>query len=184
MAEHKLTTPLSDEDVKKLKAGDTVFLSGAIYTGRDAAHKRLVDLMEKGESLPVDFKGQVIYYVGPAPAKPGQAIGSAGPTTSYRMDPYAPALIAIGLKGMIGKGPRGESVVDAMKKHTAVYLAATGGAAALIAKSVTKCEVIAYEDLGAEAIRKMEVKDMPLIVAQDCYGGNQFADGVKQYART
>ena len=184
MAEHKLTTPLSDEDVKKLKAGDTVFLSGTIYTGRDAAHKRLVELIKKGEPLPVDFKGQVIYYVGPAPAKPGQAIGSAGPTTSYRMDPYASALIEKGLKGMIGKGPRGEDVVEAMKKHCAVYLAATGGAAALIAKSVTKCEVIAYEDLGAEAIRKMEVKDMPLIVAQDCHGGNQFAEGVKQYEKT
>jgi fumarate hydratase subunit beta len=184
MAELKLTTPLSDEDVKKMKAGDKVYLSGTLYTARDAAHKRLVELVKKGEKLPVDVEGQIIYYVGPAPAKPGQAIGSAGPTTSYRMDPYAPTLIEQGLRGMIGKGPRGQSVVDAMKKHHAVYLAATGGAAALIAKSVTKSEVVAYEDLGAEAIRKLEVKDMPLIVAQDCYGGNLFEEGIKQYARS
>lgn len=184
MAEHRLTTPLSDEAIKKMKAGDKVYLSGTLYTARDAAHKRLVELVEKSEPLPIDVKGQIIYYVGPAPAKPGQAIGSAGPTTSYRMDPYAPTLIEQGLKGMIGKGPRGESVVDAMKKHYAVYLAATGGAAALIAKSVTKSEVVAYEDLGAEAIRKLEVKDMPLIVAQDCHGGNLFEEGVKEYSRT
>ena len=183
MAEHRVKTPLSDEDVKKMKAGDKVYLSGTLYTARDAAHKRLVELVKKGEMLPVDVKGQIIYYVGPAPAKPGQAIGSAGPTTSYRMDPYAPTLIERGLKGMIGKGPRGEGVVESMKKHHAVYLAATGGAAALIAKSVTKSEVVAYEDLGAEAIRKLEVKDMPLIVAQDCHGGNLFEEGVKQYAR-
>ena len=183
MAELKLSTPLSDDDVKRMKAGDKVYLSGTLYTARDAAHKRLVELVKKGESLPVDVKGQIIYYVGPAPAKPGQAIGSAGPTTSYRMDPYAPTLIEQGLKGMIGKGPRGQSVVDSMKKHHAVYLAATGGAAALIAKSVTKSEVVAYEDLGAEAIRKLEVKDMPLIVAQDCHGGNLFEEGIKQYAR-
>jgi fumarate hydratase subunit beta len=184
MAELKLTTPLSDEDVKKMKAGDKVYLSGILYTARDAAHKRLVELVNKGEKLPVDVKGQIIYYVGPAPAKPGQAIGSAGPTTSYRMDPYAPTLIEQGLKGMIGKGPRGQSVVDSMKKHGAVYLAATGGAAALIAKSVTKSEVVAYEDLGAEAIRKLEVKEMPLIVAQDCHGGNLFEEGIKQYSRS
>jgi fumarate hydratase subunit beta len=184
MAEHKLTTPLSDDDVKRMKAGDKVYLSGVIYTARDAAHKRLVELVKKEEPLPIDVKGQVIYYVGPAPAKPGQAIGSAGPTTSYRMDPYAPILIERGLKGMIGKGPRGESVVNAMKKHNAVYLAATGGAAALIAKSVTKSEVVAYEDLGAEAIRRLEVKEMPLIVAQDCHGGNLYEEGVKKYARS
>ncbi len=183
MAEHRFTTPLSDDDVKKMKAGDKIYLTGVVYTARDAAHKRLVELVKKGEPLPVDVKGQVIYYVGPAPAKPGQAIGSAGPTTSYRMDPYAPTLIERGLKGMIGKGPRGESVVDAMKKHNAVYLAATGGAAALIARSVTKSEVVAYEDLGAEAIRKLEVKEMPLIVAQDCHGGNLYEEGVKKYAR-
>jgi len=183
MAEHKLTTPLSDDDVAKLKAGDKLYLSGTLYTARDAAHKRLVELLKKGEPLPVDVKGQVIYYVGPAPAKPGQVIGSAGPTTSYRMDPYAPTLIEQGLKGMIGKGPRGETVVEAMKKHCAVYLAATGGAAALIAKSVTKAEVVAYEDLGTEAIRRLEVKDMPLIVAQDCHGGDQYKGGIKEYSR-
>jgi fumarate hydratase subunit beta len=183
MAEYKLKTPLTDKDISALKAGDKVFLSGTVYTGRDAAHKRLVDLINKGETLPLDLEGQVIFYVGPSPAKPGQAIGSAGPTTSYRMDPYAPLLIEKGLKGMIGKGPRGEKVVEAMKKHCAVYLAAVGGAAALIAKSVTKSDIVAYEDLGPEAIRRLEVKDMPLIVAQDCHGGNLFEEGVKKYAR-
>ncbi|MFQ5905800.1 MAG: Fe-S-containing hydro-lyase [bacterium] len=183
MAEHKLTTPLSDKDVTNLRAGDKVLLSGTLYTARDAAHKRLVELIKKSEPLPVDVKGQVIYYVGPAPAKPGRAIGSAGPTTSYRMDPYTPILIEQGLKGMIGKGPRGEIVMDAMKKHHAVYLAAVGGAAALIARSVTRSEVVAYEDLGAEAIRRLEVKDMPLIVAQDCHGGNLYQEGIEKYGR-
>lgn len=176
-----LQTPLSDEDVKKLKIGDKVLLNGVIYTGRDAAHKRLVELIDAGKDLPIDIKGQIIYYVGPSPAKPGKPIGSAGPTTSYRMDPYAPALIAKGLKGMIGKGPRGEGVVAAMKEHGAVYLGAVGGAAALIARAIKKAEVVAYEDLGPEAIRRLEVEDLPVIVAQDSHGGDLFREGVERY---
>ncbi len=179
----RLQTPLSDEDVKKLKIGDKVLLNGVIYTGRDAAHKRLVELIEAGKDLPIDIRGQIIYYVGPSPAKPGKPIGSAGPTTSYRMDPYAPVLIAQGLKGMIGKGPRGEGVVSAMKRHGAVYLGAVGGAAALIARAIKKAEVVAYEDLGPEAIRRLEVEDLPVIVAQDAHGGDLFREGVEKYRR-
>jgi len=182
MAEYSLTTPLKEEDIVKLKAGDKVSLTGTVYTARDAAHKRLVDLIEAGEELPIPLEGQVIYYVGPAPTPPGKPIGSAGPTTSYRMDPYTPILLEKGLKGMIGKGERSEPVVEAMKKHKAVYFAATGGAAALISKRILKAEVIAYEDLGAEAIRKLEVEDFPLIVAQDCHGGNIYREGQKKYA--
>jgi fumarate hydratase subunit beta len=177
----RLTTPFSDKDVLDLRIGDIVLLSGTIYTARDAAHKRLVELLEKGEKLPIDPTGQVIYYVGPSPAKPGKPIGSAGPTTSGRMNPYAPRLIAVGLKGMIGKGEMGPEVVEAMKKHKAVYFTATGGAAALIAKRITASEVVAYEELGAEAIRKLTVKDFPINVAQDCYGGNLYVEGVKKY---
>jgi len=183
MAEYSLEIPLKDEDIEKLKAGDKVSLTGVVYTARDAAHKRLVELLERGEELPIPLEGQVIYYVGPAPTPPGKPIGSAGPTTSYRMDPYTPALIERGLKGMIGKGERSEQVVEAMKKHKAVYFAATGGAAALISKRIVKAEVIAYEDLGAEAIRRLEVKDFPLIVAQDCHGGNIYSEGQKKYER-
>lgn len=184
MAEEiRLTTPLSDEDVSKLKIGDKVSLNGVVYTGRDAAHKRLVDLVKEGKDLPIDIQGQVIYYVGPSPAKPGQPIGSAGPTTSYRMDPYAPILIEKGLKATIGKGPRTEPVIEAMKKHKAVYLAAIGGAAALIAKSVKKAEVVAYEDLGAEAIRRLEVEDFPVIVANDVNGNDLYQEGIKKYGK-
>ena len=182
MAEYSMNTPLSKEDVEKLRAGDKVSLSGTIYTARDSAHERLVKLIEEGKQLPIPLEGQIIYYVGPAPTPPGKAIGSAGPTTSYRMDPYAPILIENGLKGMIGKGERSEPVVEAMKKHSAVYFAATGGAAALIAGSITSSEVVAYEDLGAEAIRKMEISDFPVIVAQDCHGGNVYVEGQKKYA--
>lgn len=182
MAEYSLEIPLENEDVKKLKAGDKVSLSGIIYTARDSAHERLVKLIEAGDELPIPLEGQIIYYVGPAPTPPGKAIGSAGPTTSYRMDPYTPVLIENGLKGMIGKGGRTEPVVEAMKKGTAVYFAATGGAAALIAQSILSSEVVAYEDLGAEAIRKLEVKDFPLIVAQDCHGGNVYVEGQAKYA--
>ena len=153
----RLKTPLSDADVEKLKAGDKVFLNGVIYTGRDAAHKRLYDLLMEGKPLPIDVKGQVIYYVGPAPAKPGQVIGSAGPTTSGRMDAYSPKLIEIGLKGMIGKGMRKKEVVEAMKKYKAVYFAATGGAGALLAKAIKKAQVVAYEDLGPEAINRLDI---------------------------
>ncbi len=183
MAEYSLTTPLKDGDIMKLKAGDKVSLSGTVYTARDAAHKRLVDLLDEGKKLPIPIEGQVIYYVGPSPTPPGRAIGSAGPTTSYRMDPYAPRLLENGLKGMIGKGARNEAVVEAMKKNTAVYFAATGGAAALISRSITAAEVVAYDDLGAEAIRKLTVKDFPLIVAQDCHGANVYEEGQKKYRR-
>ena len=183
MADYSLTTPLSDEDVKKLKAGDTVKLTGTIYTARDAAHARLVDLLDEGKELPIPLEGQIIYYVGPSPTPPGKPIGSAGPTTSYRMDPYAPALLDQGLKGMIGKGARNDAVVEAMKRNTAVYFAATGGAAALISRSITSAEIVAYEDLGAEAIRKLTVDGFPVIVAQDCTGGNVYEEGQKKYAK-
>jgi fumarate hydratase subunit beta len=183
MADYSLTTPLGDEDVKKLKAGDTVKLTGTIYTARDAAHARLVDLLDEGKELPIPLEGQIIYYVGPSPTPPGKPIGSAGPTTSYRMDPYAPALLDQGLKGMIGKGARNEAVVDAMKRNTAVYFAATGGAAALISRAITAAEIVAYEDLGAEAIRKLTVEDFPVIVAQDCRGGNVYEEGQAKYAK-
>ncbi len=176
-----LTPPLTEDDVRGMKAGDRFYITGTIYTARDAAHKRLVDLLEKGDPLPLDVSGQFIYYVGPTPAKPGEPIGSAGPTTSYRMDPYAPTLIGEGLRGMIGKGERGPGVVEAMKKHGAVYFAATGGAGALISRAIKKAEVIAYEDLGAEAIRKLEVEEFPVIVAQDADGNNLFKDGRKQF---
>ena len=181
MAEYKLTTPLSDEDVTKLKAGDIVYLSGVMYTARDAAHKRLVDLLLNGEELPFDLQGAVIYYVGPTPPKPGEPIGSAGPTTSYRMDPYAPILIEHGLKGMIGKGKRNQAVKDACVKHKAVYFGATGGAAALIAKAIKKAEVIAYPELGPEAIRRLEVKDFPVVVVNDTYGNDLYEEGRKKW---
>jgi fumarate hydratase subunit beta len=182
MAEIKrLTTPLKDEDLKGLKIGEKVMISGVIYSARDAAHKRLVELIEKGEPLPFDLPGQVIYYVGPTPARPGHAVGSAGPTTSYRMDAYAPTLIAHGLKGMIGKGSRGDNVKEAMKKHGAVYFAAVGGAGALISKSIVSAEVIAYPELGAEAVRRMEVKDFPAIVAIDTSGEDLYMKGKEAY---
>jgi fumarate hydratase subunit beta len=183
MAEIKLTTPISDEDLEKLKAGDKVLISGTIFTGRDAAHKRLIELLDAGKELPIDVRGQAIYYVGPSPARPGKAVGSAGPTTSYRMDPYAPKLIALGLKAMIGKGSRSTEVIDAMKKHKAVYLAAVGGAAALIARSIEKAEIVAYEDLGSEAIRKMEVRDFPAIVVNDTKGNDLYKLGTDQYKK-
>ena len=179
----RLKTPLTDGDVEKLKAGDKVLITGVIYTGRDAAHKRLFDLLKEGKPLPVDLKGQIIYYVGPAPAKPGHAIGSAGPTTSGRMDAYSPRLMEIGLKGMIGKGMRKKEVIEAMKKYKAVYLAATGGAAALIAKTVKKAEIVAYEDLGPEAINRLEVVDFPAIVVNDTKGNDLYQQGMAQYAR-
>jgi fumarate hydratase subunit beta len=178
----RVQLPLTAEAVADLKAGDRVFLSGPMLTGRDAAHKRLVELVDKGEPLPVELTGQTIYFVGPSPAKPDQVIGSCGPTTSYRMDPYSPKLIALGLRGMVGKGERGPEVVAAMRQHGAVYFAAVGGAAALIARSVKSTEVVAYEDLGPEAIRLMEVEDFPVIVAQDAHGGNLYREGVEQYA--
>lgn len=179
----KIKTPLSDEDVQNLKIGDSVLITGKIYTARDAAHKRLIDLIQKGESLPFDIKGQIIYYVGPAPAKPGYVIGPAGPTTSGRCDPYTPALLSLGLKGMIGKGTRSKEVREAMEKHKAVYFAATGGAAALIAKNIKAVKIIAYEDLGPEAIRELEVEDFPVIVANDAHGGDLYEEGTKKYRK-
>ena len=179
----RLKPPLSDKDLEKLKIGDRVLISGIVYTGRDAAHKRLFDLVQAGKDLPFDVRGQVIYYVGPSPAKPGQVLGSAGPTTSYRMDAYSPSLIAKGLKGMIGKGMRTEAVKEAMRKYKAVYFAATGGAGALLAKRVKKAEVIAYEDLGTEAIRRLEVEDLPVIVVNDIHGNDLYVEGEKRYRR-
>lgn len=179
----RLTLPLSDSDIKNLKAGETVLLSGTMLTGRDAAHKRLYELVEKGEKLPIDIKGELIYYVGPAPAKPGFAVGPAGPTSSYRMDKYAPTLLDLGLKGMIGKGARNQDVIDAIVRNGCVYFACVGGAAALIAKSIKKEEVLCYEDLGTEAIRRYTVEDFPCIVAIDSYGNNAYTEGQKDYCR-
>jgi fumarate hydratase subunit beta len=160
-----------------------VNLNGFIYTARDAAHKKLVELLKEGKPLPLPLDGEIIYYVGPSPTPPGKAIGSAGPTTSFRMDPYAPMLIERGLRGMIGKGERAAGVVEAMRKFGAVYFAATGGAAALLSKRITKAEIIAYSELGAEAINRLTVENFPVIVAQDRYGGNIYQEGQKQYAR-
>lgn len=178
-----ITVPLADEAIEDLRIGDAVLISGVVYTGRDSAHKRLVDALDRGEQLPVDLKGQIIYYAGPAPAKPGHPIGSIGPTTSYRMDPYAPRLIARGLKGMIGKGNRSSEVIEALQQHKAVYFGAIGGAAALMAKSVKKAEVVAFEDLGPEAIRRLEVKDFPAVVVNDCHGGDLYKEGMETYRR-
>ena len=172
----KLTTPLTKDKIKDLKSGDSVLLSGTIYTARDAAHKRMIETLEKGEKLPIEIENQTIYYAGPAPAKPGQVIGSCGPTTSGRMDAYAPTLIELGLTGMIGKGERTDEVVEAMKKNGAVYFGAIGGAGALISKCITSAEVIAYEDLGAEAIRRLTVEDFPLTVIIDTTGKNLYHD--------
>jgi fumarate hydratase subunit beta len=177
----KVLLPLTDEALKDLRVGDNILLTGVMYVGRDAAHKRLVGALDQGKSLPFDIKGQTIYFMGPSPAKPGKPIGAAGPTTSGRMDAYSPRLIAEGLKGMIGKGMRSQAVKDAMKKYKAVYLAAIGGAGALIAKSIKKSEVIAYEELGAEAIRRLEVEDFPVTVINDIYGGDLYQEGKARY---
>ncbi len=182
MTHIRLTTPLSDDVVEKLRIGQRVSISGKMYTGRDAAHKRLVDLIEQGKELPFDPKGQIIYYVGPTPAKPGKVIGSCGPTTSYRMDPYAPALYALGLKASIGKGRRSAEVIETMKKHKGVYLAATGGAAALIARCIKEAKVIAYPDLGPEAIHELIVEDFPVVVVNDTLGGDLYDEGIKIYS--
>ncbi len=178
----KITTPLINAE--RLKAGDKVLITGVLYTARDAAHKRFIELLDKGEDLPFDLEGQIIYYVGPTPAKPGSVIGSAGPTTSGRMDAYTPRLLERGLKGMIGKGQRNGEVLEAIKKHKAVYMAAVGGAAALIARSIKKAEVIAYDELGAEAVRRLEVEDFPAIVVNDSKGGDLFKAGVEKYRRS
>jgi len=177
----RITTPLDDAQVEKLHAGDSVLITGVIYSARDSAHKKLVDLLKEGKSLPVDLKGQLVYYVGPSPARPGKQIGSAGPTTSSRMNPYAPKLLEVGSRGMIGKGEMNSGVAEALKKFKGVYFAAVGGAAALIAKSIKKNEVVAYEELGAEAICRMEVVDFPAIVVQDSFGGNAYKEGAQKY---
>lgn len=178
-----VTTPLSEEDVSRLRIGDRVLLNGILYTARDAAHARLVALLERGEELPIDLKGQVIYFAGPSPAKPGKVIGSIGPTTSSRMDAYSPKLIARGLKGMIGKGSRSPQVIEAMVQHKCVYFGATGGAAALLAKAVKKAEVVAYEDLGPEAIVRLEVENFPVVVINDAWGGDLYREGRGKYSK-
>jgi fumarate hydratase subunit beta len=176
-----IRSPLDEETIGKLKAGDQVLITGVVYAARDAAHKRMVEALDRGEKLPFDITNQTIYYMGPTPARPGQVIGSAGPTTSGRMDSYAARLMAVGLKGMIGKGSRSQEVKDAMKRYKAIYFAAIGGAGALISKSIRKAEVIAYEDLGAEAIHRLEVKDFPATVINDIYGGDLYEQGKARY---
>ncbi|HCC00509.1 MAG TPA: Fe-S-containing hydro-lyase [Ruminococcaceae bacterium] len=182
--EKRISTPFSNEDVRNLHIGDRVLISGTIYTARDAAHKRLFELLQNGKKLPVDLNGQVVYYVGPAPAKPGHACGPAGPTSSYRMDAYTPALLDIGLKGMIGKGIRSQTVIESMKKNACVYFAAIGGAAALIAKSIQAVEPIAYAELGTEALQKMTVVDFPAVVVIDSEGKNLYETGRAAYCQS
>lgn len=179
-----ISVPLSAEDAAALNAGDYVYLTGIIYTARDAAHKRMYEALEKGEQLPLDMKNNVIYYMGPSPARPGRVIGSAGPTTASRMDKYAPSLLDLGLKGMIGKGKRTREVKDAIVRNGAVYFAAVGGAGALLSRSIISSEVIAYDDLGTEAIRKLEVKDFPVIVVMDSNGNNLYETAIEKYSRT
>ena len=183
MIQH-VTLPLTEEKARALKAGDTVYLTGEVYTSRDAGHKRMCETLARGEALPFDPKDATIYYVGPTPAKPGQVIGSAGPTTSGRMDAYSPTLLALGARGMIGKGARNQAVIDAMKQHGGVYFGAIGGAGALLAKCIKKCELIAYEDLGSEALRKLYVEDMPLTVIIDSAGNNLYELGPAEYNQT
>ncbi len=179
----EITTPLSDADVEALKAGDRVRISGVIYTARDAAHARLRPLIEQGQALPIDVRGQIIYYTGPSPARPGDVVGSIGPTTAGRMDPYTPALLALGLKGTIGKGYRSAAVKEALRRHRAVYFGAIGGAGAVLSRHVKRLEIVAYPDLGTEAIRRLEVEGFPAIVINDCWGGDLYQDGQKAYAR-
>lgn len=183
MSELRVTTPLTDELIESLHAGDRLLINGTILTGRDAAHKRLLELIDKGEPLPIELRGEVIYFVGPTPPKPGQVIGSAGPTTSGRMDAYSPKLLDLGLKGMIGKGVRNEAVRESLKRNKAVYLGATGGAGALLAQRIRSATVVAYEDLGPEAIRRLEVEDFPVVVINDMYGGDLYAEGRAQFER-
>lgn len=179
----KIFTPLTDEVVKTLRAGDAVTITGKIYTARDLAHQRLVTTLKNGEPLPFEIQGAVIYYVGPSPAKPGRPIGSCGPTTSYRMDVYTPTLLQYGLKGMIGKGNRSPAVIESIKRYCAVYFAAVGGAAALLAQRVSSARVIAYEELGPEALQELEVEELPVIVVNDCYGADLYQQGVARYKK-
>lgn len=178
-----ISTPLTQEKVKDLKSGDAVLISGTMYTGRDAAHQKLVDAINNGDKLPFDPKDAIIYYVGPAPTKPGNVIGSAGPTTSYRMDDLTVPLLELGLTGMIGKGFRSQTVIDSMIKNGAIYFAATGGAGALIASTITECEIIAYEELGPEAVRKLTVKDFPAVVVIDSKGNNLYESEREKYRK-
>lgn len=177
----RIETPLADDAIARLHAGDSVLITGTIYVARDAAHKRLVAVLQAGQPLPFDVRGQIVYYMGPSPAKPGRPIGSAGPTTSYRMDPYTPALLQAGLKGMIGKGNRGQAVREALQRFRAVYFASVGGAAALIARSVRRAEVIAYPELGPEALQRLEIVDLPAIVIDDVYGADAYEMGKAAY---
>ncbi len=179
----EVAPPLSDADVESLKAGDRVRITGVLYTARDAAHGRLLPLIEKGAPLPIDVRGQIIYYTGPSPARPGRIVGSIGPTTASRMDTYVPALLGLGLKGTIGKGYRGQAVKDALRQHKGVYFGAIGGAGAVLSQFVKKLSIVAYEDLGTEAIRRLEVEAFPAIVVNDCHGGDLYQDGMKAYAR-
>jgi len=179
----EITPPLSDADVESLKSGDRVRITGVLYTGRDAAHARFLPLMEEDKPLPFDVRGQIIYYTGPSPARPGMVIGSVGPTTGSRMDKYAPGLLALGLKGMMGKGSRSMGVREALKKYKGVYFGAVGGAGAYLSRYVKKVEIVAYEDLGTEAIRRLEVEAFPAIVVNDCHGNDLYQEGMKAYAR-
>ncbi len=179
----EVTPPLSDADIESLKAGDRVRITGVMYTARDAAHGRLLPLIEAGKPLPIDVKGQIIYYTGPSPARPGEVVGSIGPTTGGRMDKFTPTLLALGLKGTLGKGARSEAVKAALKQHKAVYFGAIGGAGAVLSRFVKKLDVVAYEDLGTEAIRRLEVEGFPATVLNDCHGGDLYQDGIKQFAR-
>lgn len=181
MSTIRIKTPLDEKTIEKLRAGDQVLITGTIYSARDAAHKRMVEALDRGEALPFDVTNQIVYYMGPSPAKPGQAIGAAGPTTSGRMDSYTPRLLASGLKGMIGKGNRSQAVKDAIKKYKAVYFAAIGGAGALASKAIKKAEVVAYQELGAEAILRLEVEDFPVTVINDVYGGDLYEEGKAKY---
>jgi len=175
--------PLSDADVEALTAGDHVRITGVLYTARDAAHARLLPLIEAGEALPIDVRGQIIYYTGPSPARPGHIVGSIGPTTGGRMDKFTPRLLSLGLKGTIGKGHRSDAVKAALREHKSVYFGAIGGAGAVLSRFIKSLEVVAYEDLGTEAIRRLEVDDFPAIVINDCHGGDLYQDGMKEYAR-
>lgn len=179
-----LTPPLADDQVEALEIGDRVFISGVIYTARDAAHKRLMDLLAAGQPLPVDFRGQVLYYVGPSPARPGRVIGAAGPTTATRMDAYTPAMLKLGLKAMIGKGRRSPEVIAALQQYKAVYLGATGGAGALISQCIKEAQVVAFPDLGPEAIHRLVVEHLPTIVINDCAGRDLYDEGLRLYARS
>lgn len=183
MSEKYINTPITEEDIESLKTGDMVYITGTIYTARDAAHKRLYEAIQKNQKIPVDLKDNIIYYLGPSPAKDGQVIGSAGPTTSSRMDKYTPLMLEKGLKGMIGKGKRSEEVINSMVKNKAVYFAAIGGAGALLSQCIKKAEVIAYEDLGTEAIRRLEVEKLPVIVVIDSKGNNLYETAAEKYCR-